>query len=221
MWLVFRLMLSPGFIDLLILWNRGLRQLGWPESARTKTPTNQEGPLPWLTYGAIDYLDQIVSVDEKVLEIGGGSSTRWWRGRGNHVTVVESDMSWFESIRGIADESHLCKTSQDVFRLLKEKAHSRKKYGVVVVDGVEPRSDYLALASRMVSDGGILVVDNSEREDYAAEMNKLGNFQRLDFFGLGPSNRYAWCTSVFFQTPPRVGGRSRLATYVTTKRLPG
>lgn len=218
-WLVVRLIFSPGFIDLLTLWNRGLRQLGWPESARLKTPKDHDGPLPWLTYAAIDYLDQVVPTTARILEIGGGNSTKWWSRRGNSVTTIESDEGWLETIVGYTSEHHFCRSSQEVLNLLNTKLSSGELFDVVVVDGVEPRSDYLVAASELLDEKGVLVVDNSERVAYSAELSKLSGLQRLDFFGIGPSNRYAWCTSVFFIRPPDVAGRSRLSSYVTTKHL--
>ena len=49
-----------------------LRQTGWLNSVREGAPVDSENrPLPWLTYSAIDFLDQVVAADEQVLEIGG------------------------------------------------------------------------------------------------------------------------------------------------------
>ncbi len=72
-----------------------------------------------------------------------------------------------------------------------------RRFDVVVVDGVEPRTTYLLAASRLVSEDGVLVVDNSDRGAYRATLERLEGFNRLDFFGMGPQNQYAWATSVF------------------------
>ncbi len=214
-WIVLRLFSSRGIIDLLTLWNRGLRQLAWPSSVQSRVPSDHDGPLPWLTYGAIDYLDQVVSVDAVVLEIGGGYSTHWWKSRGNTVFTLESDSNWLEFIAKHSDKPQLCETSSLTVSWLKDSLDAGQLFDVVLVDGVEPRSDYLKEASLLVMEGGILVVDNADRDSYSAELNNLHNMKRLDFFGLGPCNRYAWCTSVFFVNPPKVLGRSRLDRYQT------
>lgn len=70
---------------------RALQQTGWLPSVREDAPVDsKKRPLPWLTYPAIDFLDQIVAPDERVLEIGGNSSL-WWANPGNDVTVIEAD----------------------------------------------------------------------------------------------------------------------------------
>jgi hypothetical protein len=41
------------------------------------------------------------------------------------------------------------------------------------------------------------MLDNSERELYQNEMNKLKNFQRQDFFGHGPYIAEKWQTTIW------------------------
>jgi hypothetical protein len=71
------------------------------------------------------------------------------------------------------------------------------RFDAVVVDGVEPRTAYLLPAAQLLSTTGVLVFDNADRAEYRDALSEWSGFNRLDFFGLGPQNRYAWGTSVF------------------------
>ncbi len=178
---------------------RGLRQIGWLESVKREEPVDAQGdPVPWFTYGAISFLDQVVPVSCNVLEIGGGNSSLWWRRRGNLVSVLEADTEWARQLRsrGMSDVMVLADV-EDVLAHLENLEARQEGFGVVVVDGLEPRTTYLLAAARLVSEDGILVVDNSDRVAYREKLDELEGFHRFDFFGMGPQNSYAWATSVF------------------------
>ena len=190
------------------LWRSGLvparrikafEQIGWTASVRQQVPVDSAGePIPWFTYGAITFLDQVVSTTGSVLEIGGGHSTLWWEARGNLVTVLEADADWAQRLRTKARaDITVLPDADEVLAHLAASARTGKSFDVVVVDGVDPRSTYLLAASHLVADGGILVVDNSDRVAYRESIESIQGFHRVDFFGMGPQNPYAWATSVF------------------------
>lgn len=68
-----------------------LRTSGWLESAERRLPVRDGQPLPWFTYGAIDFLSRAITPDLSVFEYGGGNSTLWWSGQVRHVSTVEHD----------------------------------------------------------------------------------------------------------------------------------
>ena len=160
-----------------------------------------------MVYSAIDWLDQVVSRSARVLEIGSGGSTIWWANRGCSVTAVESDEAWFLEIsetlkdRGLADRVQIHFKPDLVPETLTDLAGSN--FDVVVVDGPEPRMRYLAQGVELLSGDGMLVLDNSDTGGLDVEegLSRLDNFWRLDFFGLGPINLYAWQTSIFGRQP--------------------
>ena len=75
-----------------------LGQLGWLQVDFDNLLLSGKDPVPWFSYGAIDYINQTISPDCSVLELGGGGSTRFWVGRGNSVTCIESDEAWSQKI---------------------------------------------------------------------------------------------------------------------------
>lgn len=88
-------------------------------------------------------------------------------------------------------------SAEGVRELLQAYLDSGRSFDVVVVDGIEPRNYYLREAAALVEDNGILVFDNSDRIAYRPALDDLKGFHRLDFFGIGPQNGYAWATSIF------------------------
>lgn len=71
-------------------------------------------------------------------------------------------------------------------------------FDVIVVDGMA-RVLTTWVAARQLGPEGIIIFDNSDREEYqpAYDYLKSQGFVRIDFWGLGPINRYEWCTSIF------------------------
>ncbi len=74
----------------------------------------------------------------------------------------------------------------------------RAYFDVIVVDGMA-REACAQLASDRVKPGGIIVFDNSDRDEYASAYRHLFDqgFARIDYWGPGPINAYEWCTSIF------------------------
>lgn len=193
-----------------------LADYGWLASNRTRRSSRHGHPLPWFVYSATDWLDQVISCDATILEFGSGASTAWWLERGNQVVSLEADSQWAESVvvaaraKGHAERLRMY-VKPDVpsaLELLAQLGKSRV-HDVIVVDGMEPRGEVLIASAALLPSDGIIVLDNSERGEYAdalLEMARLG-FRRLDFRGLGPINCYGWRTSAFFRAPPIIRGR--------------
>jgi len=54
--------------------------------------------MPWLCFGAIDFIKQIVKKDFVVFEYGSGGSTLFWSQRVNKVISIEHDKEWYEKM---------------------------------------------------------------------------------------------------------------------------
>lgn len=177
-----------------------LSQLGWFEVDLKHLRISGHRPIPWMVYGAIDFIDQTISPELRVLELGGGSSTLFWLSRGNKVTTVESSLPWLEVIKRQTDDypNHvLFHIDPITSRAL--SMHLKSKFDVIVNDfsGGDRASIARWLLEHIEEDGWI-IWDNSEREECAsaiAELHREG-FGELKFFGLGPINPYAWQTSI-------------------------
>jgi len=71
-------------------------------------------------------------------------------------------------------------------------------FDVIIVDGMA-REACARLAADRLKEGGFIVFDNSDRDEYADAYRYLieHGFARIDYWGPGPINPYEWCTSIF------------------------
>ena len=186
-----------------------LGQLGWKQVRIQELLVSGEQAVPWFTYGAVDFADQNVSPISKVLELGGGGSTRYWLERGNEVVTVESSSRWVEQMKdNLSDEYknwtcvHLPSISPETLTVLADE-----KFDVIVNDfnGGERGAVALWMLEHL-QDDGLIIWDNTDRTNYKSGIEKLeeAGLGQLSFFGLGPVNTYASQTSFFsrrFETP--------------------
>lgn len=191
-----------------------IAQHDWENSRKTKQARQFEKVVPWWSYSAASFIDQIVPVSSSVLELGSGYSTLWWLSRGNAVVAIESSKIWAEKVVSDAGSSSLKLTMinqnpEDSSVL--SQLEMLPKFDVLVIDHSGDRSDAAEIYIRFLTDDGIIIFDNSDRFEYQAGIEFLRNkgFSSLDFFGLGPINAFASKTSVYFlgENLP-VGGRS-------------
>ena len=68
-------------------------------SARQKVPIDRRGrPVPWYTWPAVEYLEQLDFSGRKVFEYGSGNSTLWWAERVREVISCEHDPVWHAAL---------------------------------------------------------------------------------------------------------------------------
>ena len=99
-----------------------LLKVGWVESVEHGFPIRQGQPIPWLTYGALDYLEATISKSKKVVEFGAGFSTLFWAIRGNPVMYFESDPAWERALE-IAIGSMDSKSRSECRSIFSETGH--------------------------------------------------------------------------------------------------
>ena len=61
--------------------------------------------MPWLTYPAISFLDQLKLENLSVVEFGGGASTIYFQNRGCSVATIEDDEAWALSLSAAASSN--------------------------------------------------------------------------------------------------------------------
>jgi len=157
--------------------------------------------IPWYTYPAIEYIKQFDFSDKRVFEFGSGSSSFFWSRIAKEVVGVEDNKEWYDSIveRKRKNMRFVCREGEDYYkRILVEK----DKFDVIIIDGKQ-RDKCCESALKKLKDGGMIILDNSERvlkyEEYskAVSILKNANLIQVDFCGFGPINDYTWATSIF------------------------
>lgn len=190
---------------------------------------------PWLPFKAREWLRRHVSSDTTVFEYGSGGSTLFFVRHAGTVISVEHDAAWFALVShalaasGMSNYNHLLREPEALApgheeltclgsRRPEFSDHSFARYvrsidaypdlslDLVLVDG-RARLACLDRALPKVRDGGYLLLDNAEREEYAQARTTLARFPRLDLEGLAPYRTYHWRTSIW-----RIDRSARSAT---------
>jgi hypothetical protein len=183
--------------------NSDLLHQGWFESFRAGLPVDARGePLPWYTYPAIRFIGERVQPGMTVFEYGSGNSTLWWGRRVAQVCTCEHDRAWHDAMqpRFPSNVDAQFAPLDDSGLYADAAVRSGRQYDVIVIDGRQ-RVQCARSAMRALKPGGVMIWDNSERDEYAPGQRSLqeAGFRRIDFWGMGPINTYGWSTSVFYR----------------------
>ncbi len=159
------------------------------------TPIWPDGSaVPWLTYPAICYLNQLDFSDRQIFEYGCGASTAYWARRARHVLSVENDPAWFDKVSATTPanvEIFLRAAAEYVTQIAYKAPHD-----VIVIDG-RWRFDCAMNCLPHLAPGGMIILDNSERHPPLTAFFRDAGFIEVDMIGYGPQNRCTWCTSLF------------------------
>lgn len=174
-----------------------LSRYGHPASQRLGKPVDSDGqPIPWFTYPAIQFLDQLDLSRKAVFEWGSGNSSRYFAPRCASISSVESSPDWHAGLeKDLQPNQRLAlKTGDDyVNHILETDTH----YDVVVIDG-DLRVRCAEVATQRLNPDGLVIVDNADWFAPACEKLRNAGLIQVDFHGFGPVNEYTWCTSLFF-----------------------
>jgi hypothetical protein len=176
--------------------------------------------VPMMTFDAIGWLRAYLRPEMHVFEYGSGGSTVFFTRRVERLVSVEHDPEWYMRIRDrigkIASERFTyvlqppeqgseagIGSTDDRYRGMNFASYVRTidgfpdaAFDLVSVDG-RARSACLTQAVRKVKSGGFVLLDNSDRDEYAPAMNELDRFRRIDFRGLTPYSTDIGQTSVW------------------------
>ena len=179
-----------------------LRQAGYWESVRTKKPCRADGsPLPWMNYGVIAFLEDRLDRSMKLFEYGSGNSTLFFAEHVGRVVSVECDQGWHDYVKAsLPDNVELLyspKGGEEYVSIIEQRD---EKYDVVVVDA-EDRVACMLNAEKGLSDGGVILLDDSENREFDRGMDELVSrgFRRLDFEGLKAGSIRCVRTTVFYR----------------------
>ena len=194
---------TAALLELYFLRKFYLKQSGWLESRYLSQPVDQDkNPIPWLTYSSIHFLNQALSPKMSLFEYGSGNSTLWYSQRVRHIVSVEHDKSFFDLIEskiGLLPNVDLSYAELPTEYIESIKS-TGQKFDVVVIDGRE-RVSCSRMAVDYLTDSGVIIWDNSERQRYqeGIEFLQKKGFRKIDFMGHGPIGHHQSCTSIFYR----------------------
>lgn len=180
-----------------------LTEIGWFKARSTQSPIGDNGePIPWVTYSFIDFISKRIKNSHTIFEFGSGNSTLYYAKRAKKVVSVEHDKAWFEKISTSSPSN-----AEMIFCELESNGdYSRMpsslpgKFDIIIVDGRD-RVNCCYNSLSALSNGGVVVLDDSEREKYNAArvfFEKEG-FKEISFSGISPGLFYKKATSVFYK----------------------
>lgn len=191
-----------GVKEIIGLKRNALRAYGWEGSARKWASIDRNGdPIPWITYPAIDILSARIHKNMRVFEFGSGNSTLWWGKFVREVNTVEHDQRWYEKIKCTMP------TNVDLKHIKLEyggeyckSAIEQGPFDIIMIDGRD-RVNCLKNSIQAVSEFGVLILDNSDRDDYkdGIEFMLSSGFKQLPLRGLAPIVNYISETSIFYR----------------------
>ena len=136
-----------------------------------------------------------------ILEFGSGNSTIFLAERVKKVTSLEHSKEWYQKISGKVSanvESILTSpfSAQDYLQPLIEET----KFDVIIVDGLF-RNECIKASLKHLSEVGIIILDDSERTDYAEGISSLikNGFRQINFSGIAPGIFFRKCTAIFYK----------------------
>lgn len=154
-------------------------------------------PIPWFTYPSIEYISQLDLSNKKVLEWGMGNSTLFFSKRCLSIDSIEHNTEWFNKIKNQLrgnSFAHLVKEEQYANFPLDLK----KDFDLIIVDGIL-RKECLETAVELVSNNGLIVFDNSDRNPEYCKAMRDKDFIQVDFHGFGPIVNFTTTTTMFFR----------------------
>ena len=202
---------QPSRLKSLLSFNQKgyLCDIGWFKAFDTKSPVDGEGnPIPWVTYSFIDFIKNRIKKQHTVFEFGSGNSTFFYAKSAGIVVSVEHDKEWFDKI--VKDKPE---NSEMIFcELVRggDYCHMpvklEEKFDVIIVDGRD-RVNCCKQAVDALTDEGVVVLDDSEREYYREGIDFLlkKGFKQLSFSGISPGLFYNKATSVFYRADNCLG----------------
>ncbi len=203
--LLYKVFASPRRLRTLLAFNdKGyLDEVGWFNAFDSKSPVDSNNqPIPWVTYSFIDFIKERLKKQHTIFEFGSGNSTFFYSKLAGIVVSVEHDKDWFEKINTTKPENAeliYCELVRDG-DYCRMPIKLEEKFDIIIVDGRD-RVNCCKQAVSALSENGVVVLDDSEREFYREGISFLVSkgFKELPFTGISPGLFYRKSTSVFYK----------------------
>jgi len=179
-----------------------LVDVGWFNAFKNKSSVGKNNePIPWVTYSFIDFILPRLNKNLELFEFGSGNSTLFYARYVKSILTVEHNKNWYNKIKMSLPEN-----AGIIFKNVDEKQYeesvllSDKFYDIIIIDA-EKRVECLKQSISRLKEAGVVVLDDSDREEYADAYSimKEKGFKHLDFWGISPGYFNRKATSVFYR----------------------
>lgn len=177
-----------------------LYKQGQINTFREQRPVDcNDDPIPWITYPALEYLNQFDFSEKNVFEFGAGNSTLFWAGKANRVVSVETDPQWFDWLNQDLPPNVQLSCADDAEGMIDSIRSCDIVFDVIVIDSLMHRYAVTQSVENKLAPGGMIIFDNADWYPNSCEILRDAGYSQVDFHGFGPVNGYAWTTSIFFK----------------------
>ncbi|GAA0892351.1 hypothetical protein GCM10009122_20300 [Fulvivirga kasyanovii] len=205
LFLIFRILIKhPKRIKFLLGLNFSgfFLETGYFKSIEAGHPVDLEGnPIPWLSYSFLYFIDPRLNSKLRMFEYGSGNSTIYFAKRIKSITSVEHDPNWYKVVRskvGGNAELHLLNLDETYVSQIQK---TDSKFDLILVDG-RMRVKCIMESYKYLSEDGVIIVDDSQREKYQEGLNFLlsNGFKKIDFWGASPYWFNLKCTTILYKS---------------------
>lgn len=180
---------------------------GWTRSFLEGISQDEDGNLlPWMTYPAIEFLQNYVSQNHEIFEFGCGASTIFFAKKAKKVYGLETNQNWLNLINqklqslDLEAQIELMENGIDNknYEIFPQKFE--KKFDIIVIDSLK-RFLCAQNAINFIKDDGIIILDDSQRENYKKIFDFFAEkgFEKKDFWGIEPGKLKMKNTTVFLK----------------------
>jgi tRNA A58 N-methylase Trm61 len=159
-------------------------------------------PTPWLTYPALDFLSERLNQDLLIFEYGSGNSTIYYSKIVKKVIAVEHNKEWYKKIKNkLPENSQIIFVNLDYNGIYCQAIKStNQKFDIIIIDA-EDRVNCIKNCLNNLSENGVIILDDSEREEYCEgiEFLKQNKFKRLDFWGISAGFIHKKATTILYR----------------------
>ncbi|MCA0389103.1 MAG: class I SAM-dependent methyltransferase [Bacteroidetes bacterium] len=179
-----------------------LYDTGWIRSLIAKMPVDVNGEaIPWVTLSFYEFMKTRMKKDFDVFEFGSGNSSLWFSKVVNTVTAIEHDEAWFKKMNlNLPKNVKIILSKDDSAIYPGELLKYDYKFDIITVDA-NHRNECLFVAPERLKEKGVIILDDSEREEYLPGINFLlgKGFRKIDFYGIASGFIHHKATTVFYK----------------------
>ena len=176
---------------------------GYLNTIPTGKPTDKNnGPIPWMSYDMVEFLDEKLNKNLSLFEYGVGYSTMYFSKRVKSVKSIEHHSQWFNDISSSLEHMENVKIELVELENGYEEAIKKEqgKFDIILIDG-RKRATCAINSFDKLSDSGVLILDDSNRDYYqpAFDFYLKKGFRKISFSGLAPTSFRRHITTIFYR----------------------
>jgi hypothetical protein len=180
-----------------------LHEKGWLNSVISgKTVDKNNEPLPWMNYPVLDYLVQVLPGNARIFEFGSGYSTAWFCKRYGSVISVDNDPGWHKTTKGLTASFSNCNLilEENKTGYVNAIDMQNQQFDLIVVDGIW-RNECLLRSTVHLATGGMILLDDSDREEYRSACKELtgAGFTAIPFTGMKAGSYEKHTATIFLR----------------------